>query len=154
MFENEQMKKQEFLPSGGVTTLRRGRSRLSKVLFLKDGWRGLYIGIRGWGVEGGVGKYLLSTELNRCCKTLPSPKLYLRTLKNDLFLGLNSSFESFMQKNSKHWETGYGRLCFFFLDNTITSFKCLKLADILRRSQGIYTPSKNCHCFWCPRCHN
>ena len=60
-------------------------------------------------------------------------------------MGLNSSFESFMQKNSRslnYCKTGYRRLCFFFLDNTITSFKFLKLADILRKSQGIYTPSK------------
>ena len=40
-------------------------------------------------------------------------------------------FSKFMQKNSRHWETSYGRPCFFFLDNTITSFKCLKLVEFI-----------------------
>ena len=48
-----------------------------------------------------------------------------------------------MQKNSIHLlRTGYVRPCFFFLDNTIACSKCLKQADISRRSQGIYSPWK------------
>ena len=50
-------------------------------------------------MEGGGGKYLLSTELHTYCKTLLTSKLFLQMLKIDFFLGLNSSFESFMQKN-------------------------------------------------------
>ena len=48
-----------------------------------------------------------------------------------------------MQKNSRHllrnwlWEA-----MFFFLDNAITGYKCLKSADISMIVQGIYTPSK------------
>ena len=110
-------------------------------------------GVGGWRVGWQIPPV---NRITHILQNITFPQTFLQTLKIDFFLGLNSSFESFMQKNSRHllqnwlWEA-----VFLFFDNTITSFKFLKLADILRRSQGIYTPSKkNCHCFWCPRCHN
>ena len=62
---------------------------------------------------------------------------------NWLFVRLTSLFKVLCKRTADTYrETGYGRLCFFFLENAITGSECLKPADISRIVQGIYTPLK------------
>ena len=91
-----------------------------------------------------INTYTLWTEWHTWhtgAKALSFPKLCLCVLKIDFFLGLNSSVQVLCKRTvDTYWETGFGRPCFFFLDNAITCFECLKKADLLRRLQGIYIP--------------
>ena len=99
-----------------------------------------------------INTYLLWTESHTCCKTLPCPKLCLQTLKIDFFLGQTVHLKVLCKRTAgTHWETSHGRPCFFFLANTIHHFKCVKWGALLRRSEGIYIPLKNCDCSWCPK---
>ena len=113
----------------------------------------------GGGVVGAVGlpsvnniHYFLIKELSTLFDNIhivkPDlvPKLCLWTFINLTFF----HFKVLCKRTvDTYWETGYRRLCFFLLDNAITGSKCLKPANICQIVQGIYTPSKNFHYFWC-----
>ena len=102
MFENEQMKKQESLPSG-EGWLPRGEGGVDCYKYSSQNMDE-EASILGWGGGGWrVGWQIPPVKrITHILQNITFPQTFFADIKNWFFLGLNSSFESFKQKNSRH----------------------------------------------------